>query len=188
MTRLGILAALLLVVSFQVGILSSPASAVDCQGETATIVGDGAGNTLNGDQNHNVIAGLGGDDVINGKGGSDTICGNQALDFVMETDSPSVNDAGDLINMGENCDFVYTSYRGNDTIHGGDQGDGLYYGGCGQSQGLWGGVGDDTIYGDLGDDEIIGGGGNDTAYCGGGTNDSYDPGTTEHAYDCEHIV
>jgi len=51
-----------------------------CQGQTATIFGDGANNILIGTTGPDVIHGLGGNDIINGRAGDDILCGGAGKD------------------------------------------------------------------------------------------------------------
>jgi len=83
------------------------ASALNCFGLRATIVGTNANNILQGTPGNDIIAGLGGNDVINGGGGNDRICGGAGNDVLTGLDGNDFLDGGpgvDVLNGGPGTD------------------------------------------------------------------------------------
>lgn len=83
------------------------ASALNCFGVRATIVGTNANNVLQGTLGNDIIAGLGGNDVINGRGGNDRICGGAGNDVLIGLDGNDFLDGGpgiDVLNGGPGTD------------------------------------------------------------------------------------
>jgi uncharacterized delta-60 repeat protein len=66
----------------------------ECDGRTATIVGDESDDTLVGTEGRDVIAGLFGDDVIRGLGDNDVLCGGLGRDTLRGGDGTDVCKGG----------------------------------------------------------------------------------------------
>ena len=161
-----------------------------CNGQVATVVGNGLQNEIQGTTGNDVIVGAQGFDIIYAHAGRDLIC----------TDTGS-----DLVFAGSGNDWVWGE-GGHDVMYGGPGRDRLF-GGPGRDH-MWGGGGDDRLVGggraDLlaggpGDDILIGGPGNDliggwtgddAISCGSGLFDEAygGPGTDTATTDCEFQV
>src|SRR5918992_1208264 len=96
-----------------VGILAVPASAaVECFGETPTILGSAGPDRLRGTSGRDVIHGRGGEDLVRGLGGNDLLCGGGGGDLVFG------NDGRDRLHGGANGDGLQPG-GGNDVVVGG---------------------------------------------------------------------
>ena len=96
-----------------VGILAVPASAaVECFGETPTILGSAGPDRLRGTSGRDVIHGRGGEDLVRGLGGNDLLCGGGGGDLVFG------NDGRDRLHGGANGDGLQPG-AGNDVVVGG---------------------------------------------------------------------
>lgn len=133
---------------------STPATAQanTCNGEAATLVGDGGPNVLTGTPGRDVIMGLGGDDEIFGLGGDDVICGGDGDDRL------AGNAGHDWIDGGSGDDWVGAGW-GNDTVYGRAGND--FIRGFKHDDWVDAGPGNDIIRGGWGNDVLRGGDGND---------------------------
>jgi len=150
MKRVGLLAALSLVVPVSV-LVAAPAQATPrCFGRTATLVGTSAGEFLHGTPRRDVIVGGGGDDAIRTGDGSDLVCAGGGNDVV------DVGEGRDRVSGGAGKDRL-AGVSGNDLLAGG-----------GGNDAVSGGTGDDAISGGGGNDLVSGNADQDTIHGGAG--------------------
>jgi PKD repeat protein len=132
---------------------------MNCEGETATIVGTpGNDNNIVGTSGPDVIAALGGNDRVRALDGNDLVCGGEGNDIIF---GGSGNDRLD-------------GSAGNDELHGSIGSDELL-GLTGNDQLFGEGGDDDRLHGGLGNDQLDGGSGNDRLN-GGSDTDNGDGG------------
>ncbi len=186
-----------------------------CNGEVATILGNGAPNILRGTAAADVIIAGGGNDIVTGLAGNDTICSGDGDDRVFGNAGADWIDAGagnDWVGAGWGEDIVYggagndfiCGFKHNDTVYGGTGNDRIT-GGWGNDV-LRGGPGNDTLrayfgadklFGDAGDDALLGGNGPDSLVGGPGASDRLfgdqgrdtcnDVGASSQFTECEFI-
>lgn len=139
----------------------APLPAVECHGETPTIVGTDGDDVLVGTLGRDVIHGFDGDDIIEGRGGDDLLCGGPGTDTVSFESARRVK--ADL------TAGYATGHHGDDLLYGfeniiGTKGKDVLIGDEGRNY-LYGMGNNDVLRGMEGNDVIDGGDGIDaTSY------------------------